>query len=203
MSALERAKPTGAAPAGFVQAIESLRSASVRAEVHLRDAPAPSRLAPFSFAVTAVVHGGEVRGGDVELAGGRLVVLHDPRGHESWQGTTRLVAYVRAELETEIAVDPFLGGVGWSWLLEALDGHGAGYTAAAGTVTRAASESFGAMADHQATAEVEVRASWTPLDDDLAPHLHAWCDLLCHAGGLPPTAPGVRPFPPPRARTTT
>ena len=42
-------------------------------------------------------------------------------------------------------------------------GHGAEYTAPSGTVTSVASESFGGMADHEPRAEVEVRASWTPL----------------------------------------
>ena len=62
-----------------------------------------------------------------ELATGRLVLLHDPAGHEAWQGTFRVVTYVRAELEPEMASDPLLPGVGWAWLTEALDGHGAGF----------------------------------------------------------------------------
>jgi hypothetical protein len=54
------------------------------------------------------------------------------------------------------------------------------------------------MADHRSSAEVEVRASWTPLGTDLTAHLRAWCDVLCYAGGLPPSAPGVAPLPPRR-----
>jgi hypothetical protein len=169
----------------------------VRREVALSELPAPGRLAPYAHAV-----GAEVVLAGTDLASGRLVLLHDPAGHEAWGGTMRCVAYARAELEHEIASDPFLGGVGWSWLLDALDAHDAGYTRAGGTVTRAASESFGAMAGQRSSAEVEVRASWTPLGTDLSAHLHAWCDLLCYAGGLPPAAPGVAPIPPPRVRTT-
>ena len=115
----------------------------------------------------------------------------DPEGHESWHGQTRLVAYVRADLDPEMAGDPLLASVGWSWLLEALNQHGAQFTAAGGTVTRASSESFGALSEQRATAELEVRASWSPLEDDLSAHLAAWCDLLCYVAGLPPETPGV------------
>jgi hypothetical protein len=188
---------TAPVPADFAAALASLRGATLRAEVALTELPPPQRLAPYAHTL-----GAEVRAGGADLATGRLVLLHDPAGHDSWSGTMRLVTYVRAELEHEIATDPLLGGVGWSWLLDALDAHGAVYTAAGGTVTRAASESFGAMADRPATAEVEVRASWTPVGTDLASHLRGWCDLLCYAGGLPPVTPGVRPIPPSRARAT-
>ncbi|MDN5724916.1 MAG: DUF3000 domain-containing protein, partial [Propionibacteriales bacterium] len=61
------------------------------------------------------------------------------------------------------------------------------------------SESFGRLSDHAATAEVEVRASWTPTLDwpatGLAAHLDAWADLLCTVAGLPPLPPGVVPMP--------
>lgn len=179
----------------FDAAVAELRATAVRAEVTLSELPAPQRLAPFAHAI-----GAEVAAGDLDLATGRLVLLHDPAEPEQWGGALRIVAYVRADLEHEIATDPFLGGVGWSWLLEALDSRGAAHGHIGGTVTRAASESFGAMAERVASAEVEVRASWTPLDAGLAPHLLAWCDLLCQAGGLAPEAPGVAPIPPPRLR---
>ena len=38
--------------------------------------------------------------------------------------------------DAEMATDPFLPEVGWSWLTDALDHHGAHYKAAAGTVTQ-------------------------------------------------------------------
>jgi hypothetical protein len=59
-----------------------------------------------------------------------------------------------------------------------------------------------------ARAEVEVRASWTPLLEDgtgLPPHLAAWAELLCTTAGLPPLPAGVvlmpsRRNPPSRSR---
>ncbi len=56
-----------------------------------------------------------------ELATGRLVLLHDPDGEQAWDGVLRLVVYVRAEVDAELASDPLLPDVGWSWLTDALD----------------------------------------------------------------------------------
>ena len=177
-------------PEEFRRALAALRSATPRTEVVLSETPAPTRLAPHAAALTA-----DVLVDDEELATGRLVLLHDPAGHEAWQGTFRLVTYVRAELEPEIAADPLLPGVGWAWLTEALASHGADATAASGTVTRVISESFGAMASEPGSAQIEIRASWTPLDTAYGAHLLAWCDLLCTTAGLPPMAPGVTSLP--------
>lgn len=188
-----------AGPDPFRRAAQSLRAAPVRSEISIEEAPAPQRLAPHSVAFTA-----DVLLDGAELATGRLVLLYDPAGHDAWEGTFRLVTYVRAEMEPEIAGDPLLPGVGWAWLTEALDARGATYVAPGGTVTRVTSESFGAMADHPPSAQIEVRASWTPVVDaaapDLAAHLEGWCELLCTAAGLPPLAPGVLAIPPRRNR---
>lgn len=171
-------------PAVFAQAVASLRSARPRTEVHLAEIAAPQRLAPYTFAMTAEV----LRGGD-EIASGRLVLLHDPAGQEAWDGTLRIVTYVTAELDAEMADDPMLADVGWSWLMDALSSHGAEHTAAGGTVTQTRSVRFGDLAGPSDNADVELRASWTPLDTDLTAHLLAWCELLCSTAGLPP--PGV------------
>jgi hypothetical protein len=187
-----------AIPEDFRRAVETMRADGVRSEVVLRSAPPPQRLAPYAHALTADVV--DESGG--VLATGRLVLLHDPAGHEGWLGTYRLVSYVRAELEPEIAADPLLPEVGWTWLVEALAERHAEHTAASGTVTRVASESFGTIADRPSTAEIEVRASWTPTQTpgdtgglDLSSHLAAWIDLLCTTAGLPPLPTGVVAMP--------
>jgi hypothetical protein len=181
-------------PEEFRRALAALRSVTTRPEIVLDEAPAPTRLAPHAAAMTA-----DVLVDDEELATGRLVLLHDPAGHEAWQGTFRLVTYVRADLEPEIAADPLLPGVGWTWLTEALAAHGAAAGSESGTVTRVVSESFGAMATRPGSAQIEIRASWTPLDTAFDAHLLAWCDLLCTTAGLPPLPPGVTTLTPRRA----
>jgi len=170
----------------FEQALSTLRETRLRPEVVLEEAPAPQRLAPHAVALTA-----DVLLDDDELATGRFVLLHDPAGHEAWDGAFRAVTYVRAALEPEMAADPLVTTVAWTWLLEALDARHAGFHAPSGTVTRVTSESFGAMSDRPIAAELEVRASWTPDGSDLGAHLQAWSDVLCQAGGLPPLPHGV------------
>ncbi|WP_326824124.1 DUF3000 domain-containing protein [Streptosporangium sp. NBC_01639] len=181
------------APAVFRRAAATLRPAEVRPEIELEDIPAPQRLAPYSAAIGASVYRD-----DDELAVGRLIMLFDPDGQRGWDGQFRLVAYVRADMEPEITEDPLLGPVAWSWLTESLDAHGAGYTAAGGTVTRAVSEGFGNKAEDPVTTELELRASWSPLEEDLSSHVAAWCDLMCLAAGIPPLPPDVASLPPRR-----
>jgi hypothetical protein len=93
-----------------------------------------------------------------------------------------------------MVTDPLLGGVGWSWLVEALGAHQAAYIAPSGTVTRVASESYGGMQEEPPKAEIEVRASWSPLGS-ITDHVEAWGDLLCTAAGLPPVPSGVLTLP--------
>ena len=166
------------------------------------DVPAPKRLAPYASAIAATI---ERDGADV--AWGRLVLLYDPDGQEGWNGVFRLVAYIRADVEPEIAADPLLGEVGWSWLSEALDARVPGYAVPSGTVTRVITEGFGAKRDELPLTGFELRASWSPTgpgnraDDhdldtlDLSAHISAWCDCLSAAAGLEP--PGTRALRPP------
>jgi hypothetical protein len=181
------------APQAFTRAVAALRATTLRPEIVLEEAPAPQRLAPWAVAMTADVL--ETPDAEDELGTGRFVLLHDPAGHETWDGVFRLVTFVRATVEPDVAGDPMLPSVGWSWLIEALEAHGAEYTAPSGTVTRISSESFGSLEDRGVTAEVEVRASWTALDARLGPHLLAWADVLAATTGLPPVAPGVVTLP--------
>lgn len=189
------AVPPAPFPEAFARAVAMLAETPLRPEVSLHEGPAPQRLAPHAVALQAEA----VVGGD-ELAAGRLFVLHDPDRPEAWDGDTRMVAYLRAPLEPEMAADPLLSAVGWSWLLDALAAAQAEHKKAGGTVTRVASERFGALAGEPDAAEVELRASWTPVGDDLRPHVQGFGELLCMAAGLPPLAPGVLPLARPRRR---
>ena len=187
-------KESDAPPAQFKRAVEQLRAARLRPEISSEEMPAPQRIAPYSAALSADVM---VDGRDV--GAGRLVLLHDPAGNDAWGGTFRCVAYARAEIDPEMVTDALLSAVGWSWLTDALRAHDAAYLAPSGTVTRVASESFGGMSDEPASAEIEIRASWTPTGD-LTRHVEAWGELLCTAAGLPPVPAGVVAMPSRRRR---
>jgi hypothetical protein len=182
----------------------------LRPQVSFEDVPAPRRLAPHAAAIAATVC---AAGGDDEpdIAWGRLVLLYDPDGQPGWEGQFRVIAYIRADVEPEIAADPLLGTVSWSWLTEALDARAAGYAAPSGTVTRVVTEGFGGKQGEPAVTGLELRASWSPAGPPpagpaggppaLAGHVAAWCDALCAAAGLPPAAAGVTALPRPRRRS--
>jgi hypothetical protein len=178
-----------APPEEFQRALDQLRAARLRPEIFCEEMPAPQRIAPYSAAMTAdLTVGGE------EVGGGRIVLLYDPAGNDAWGHTFRCVAYARADIDPEMVTDPLLGAVGWAWLMEALSAHGAEFLAPSGTVTRVASESYGGMDGEPSSAEIEVRASWSPLGS-LTDHVEAWGDLLCTAAGLPPVPAGVVAMP--------
>jgi hypothetical protein len=194
------ASPAEAMFAAAAAAFLAGRDAQAGPGFSFEDVPAPKRLAPYASAIAATV---ERDGADV--AWGRLVLLYDPDGQESWDGVFRLVAYVRADVEPEMAADPLLGEVGWSWLSEALDARVPGYAVPSGTVTRVITEGFGAKQDEIPLTGFELRASWSPTGPghqhgsasnsdpdavDLPAHIAAWCDCLSAAAGLEP--PGTR-----------
>lgn len=189
----EKHAGAAASPEIFTRAVASMNAARLRPEIFCETMPAPQRIAPYASALSA-----DVTVDDEDLGTGRLILLHDPDGNDAWGGTFRFVAYARAEIDPALVSDPMLGEVGWSWLTDALGAHDASYTAASGTVTRVAVENFGAMSDEDGTAQLEVRASWTPevpASGDLAAHVEAWGELLCTAVGLEPVPEGVTAMP--------
>jgi Protein of unknown function (DUF3000) len=212
MTRAEAVQP-GDAAAGFGALVAELREqrdqvCALRPELSFEDVPAPRTLAPYATALAATV-----LDGDTDIASGRLVLLYDPAGQDGWGGPLRIIVYIRADLDPEIAADPLIGQVGWDWLTEALDSRTAGYGQPSGTVTRVVTEGFGAKESEPAVTGFELRASWSPAAADdpsgaaagaalgevgdpgepgtLDGHLAAWCDALCAAAGLPPLAPGV------------
>jgi hypothetical protein len=206
MKQVSKAGAAGEAAAIFRVAVADLHSVqdqlrAMRPELCFEDLPAPRSLAPFAAALSAIV-----RIDGSEIATGRFVLLYDPDGQRGWHGPMRVIVYIRADLEPEIAQDPMVGEVAWSWLTEALDTRTAGYAQPSGTVTRVATEGFGAKRDEPPTAGFELRASWSPVTGDLAVpgdgdpglagHLAAWCGTLCAAAGLPPLTAGVWPLRP-------
>ncbi|MBM7278733.1 DUF3000 domain-containing protein [Gordonia rubripertincta] len=193
-------------PADFRAAVESLHAARVRREIEVGPIRPPQRLAPYSYAV-----GAEVRPPDDPdvvptdsqgTAFGRLILLYDPAGQDAWNGTIRLVAYLQAEVEAALAMDPLLPEVAWSWLSDALGvpvgesstpaspngiAHRIEVTALGGTVTSTTSVRYGDIAGPPRAHQLEVRASWTALTaEGLNGHLEAFCEVLASAAGLPP-----------------
>lgn len=176
------------APSEFSDALASLRGHRLRPEITLTEIPGPTRLAPFAAALSA-----EVLTDDDELTGvGRFVILYDPEGQPAWHGDFRIIVLVKAPMDNEVSDDPLLGEVGWSWLTSALEDQGAGYHHLSGTVTRVLSESFGGLVLSHQSLEMEIRGSWTPVTNDLGPHIQAWLNLVeisCDLAPLPHIVP--------------
>jgi len=171
----------GTLPADFAAAVHELTTFAWDQRCAMSELQPPTKIAPFAAAVDAEL---------TENDGvGRLILLYDPAGNPAWQGTFRCVSFARADLPAEMVRDPFLVGVGWSWLTDALDSHQASYDAESGTVTTTTSASFGALAGKDPSGDIEIRASWTPRLDanhGFDRHLAAWQDLLLQVAGLPP-----------------
>jgi hypothetical protein len=180
---------TSAEPAQFQAAVAAMNTVEVRPEIELGPIRPPQRLAPFSYAL-----GAEVRHPETAIvpersegdAFGRLILLHDPDGAEAWDGTMRLVAYIQADLDSTEAVDPLLPEVAWSWLIDALDARAGQATAVGGTVTATTSVRYGDISGPPRAHQLELRASWTATTPELGSHVHAFCEVLEFAAGLPP-----------------
>lgn len=175
--------------AAFEAAVSQLRGAHFRSELQVREIPAPDRIAPRSIAFSAGVVQGRTRPdddqGDSPYGAGRLILLDDPASADDWGGPFRIICFAQAPLEMEIGIDPFIADVAWSWLVDALDSRGADYTFASGTATKTLSSGFGTLEEQGDAAQIEIRASWTPLGRNFAAHAEAWSELLCLLAGLP------------------
>lgn len=184
----------------FDDFIHQISLIPIRPEVIMEEVPPPSKLAPHAYAITAEIPSrsfddsgdGSFDDSDDYLATGRFVLLADPQYKEAWQGEFRAVTFVRAPIDDEMAADPLLNDVGWSWLKDSLESSEAHAIAMSGTVTRVASKSFGQLAPQPDQSEIEIRGSWTPTDgSSLVNHAKAWLALLEMVAGIVPLPDGV------------
>jgi hypothetical protein len=178
----------------FNRMIDLVRTFTPRSEIILEEVPAPQKLATYSFAFSADVSNGLLGDAEDEVASGRFVLLHEPGGQDTWDGEYRCVTFVRADVDAIMQEDPMLPENGWNWFLEALESAGCELTAPSGTVTRVASSSFGKLSPRSDEAEIEIRASWTPLiasPDEIMKHVTGWCNLISEIAALPPIPEGV------------
>jgi hypothetical protein len=178
------------APAEFRLAVESLRGASVRDELVLQQIDAPGKLAKHEVAFSANIDAAST---DVatDLGTGRFVLLWDPEEPEPWGSRFRVITFAKSPLETDIGADEQIADVAWAWLTEALQNRHANFIAEAGTATRIISSGYGALSNQSDHAELEIRASWSPVDTNANAHLEAWQDLVCIMSGLPNLPAGV------------
>lgn len=177
-------------PEAFARLRTFVSHGRTRTETTVSEIPSPSRMAPHSIALAADVSGA-AHGVDSDLGTGRFIALYDPAEPDGWHGAYRIVTFAQAPLEPEIGVDEFVADVTWSWLVDALDAHGAHYDHASGTATKIISRGYGELSAQGDGAQLELRASWSPRDEDLVAHVEAWEEIVAMLAGLPPASDGV------------
>jgi hypothetical protein len=172
------------APPSFERATADVRATLFRDDLSVREITAPSGLAPECIALAGDVRP-EEGGVDSPYGSGRFILLHDPDEPAPWNGAWRIVCFAQAPLEPDIGTDPLLADVAWSWLMDALKSRSAQFHSASGTATKTLSKGFGSLAAEGDGAQIELRASWSPLGS-MTPHVEAWSELVCMLAGLPP-----------------
>jgi len=180
------------APPSFERAAADVRATEFRDDLSVREIPAPSGLAPECLALAGDVRP-EAHGVDSPYGTGRFILLHDPDEPAPWNGAWRIVCFAQAPLEPDIGIDPMLADVAWSWLMDALGSRNAPFHSASGTATKTLSKGFGSLAAEGDGAQIELRASWSPLGS-MTPHVEAWSELVCMLAGLPPGSEDIAVF---------
>jgi hypothetical protein len=189
----------------FENMVDFLRTVNTRSEIVLDEVPAPQKLATYSFAFSADVSNGLVGDAEDGVGSGRFVLLHEPGGQDTWESEFRCVTFLSADVESDMHDDPMLPEVGWSWFLDSLADADCKYASPSGTVTRVYSASFGKLTGRRNEAEIEIRASWSPLINshtEMLNHVQAWCELLATVAGLSPIPDGVSVITPSRRQSS-
>lgn len=181
--------PQASAPQ-FTRALDAISAANIRQELVLRQIEAPRGLAKNAAAFSAEVEH-DANHTHQSPGTGRFVLLWDDAPQDAWVGNFRIVCFVKSSLEVDIAGDERIADVALAWLSDALRNNRAVGESAAGTTTRIVSSGFGTLAAEPDHGELELRASWSPTDDNFAGHFNAWQDLICVMAGFSPHPDGV------------
>lgn len=166
----------------FAGMLDRFKQVESRAEITLSQIPSPQGIAPEAIAIAAEVNHETATDHGVS----RLVFCRDPGMPEGWNSEFRIIGYAKSPIELDMAKDEYLSALPWEWLKDSLTQAGATFAHDAGTTTTVLSTGHGALIGQPQHAELEIRASWAPLDFDLTPHLEGWIELLALISGLTP-----------------
>ncbi|MFM8926682.1 MAG: DUF3000 family protein [Rhodoluna sp.] len=170
------------APAEFKVAAAPLATPYTRSELDTTQIASPHGIGPFSLAFSAQVPDSTET--PLNRGVGRIVFVHDPEQADVWGANMRVIAYAKSPAELDLGKEDDSANYYWELLSRALANHSAKYTAEAGTITKMSSTGMGSIATDKPSTEIELRASWTPLDGNLQPHLAAWQDLVAAMAGF-------------------
>ena len=164
---------------GMLSGISEVES---RDEIVLTQIPSPKGIAPEAIAISAEVAHETASDHGVS----RLVYCRDPEMPEGWNSEFRIIGYAKSPIELEMAKDDYTAAMPWEWLKDCLKESGAQFANEAGTTTTVISTGHGSLVAQPQHGELEIRASWAPLDFDLSNHLRGWIELVALISGLPP-----------------
>jgi len=177
------------APAQFAAAALSLGQPVLRSELNTSQIPAPEKIAPWALAFAAQAP--NPADTPMNRGVGRIVFLYDPEQFDTWGSNMRVIAYGKSPLESDLGIEEDVAHFWWEELVRALKNHNSKYSHEAGTVTKMTSTGMGSLSNDPSTSEVEIRASWSPQEDELGPHLAAWQDLIAGMAGFGIDGEGV------------
>ena len=166
----------------FQGMLSGLGEVTPREEIILTQIPSPKGIAPEAVAISAEVAHETASDHGVS----RLVYCRDPEMPEGWNSEFRIIGYAKSPIELEMAKDDYTASMPWEWLKDCLKVSGAQFAHEAGTTTTVISTGHGSLVSQPQHGELEIRASWAPLDFDLSNHLRGWMELVALISGLPP-----------------
>ena len=166
----------------FQGMLSGLGEVTPREEIVLTQIPSPKGIAPEAVAISAEVAHETASDHGVS----RLVYCRDPEMPEGWNSEFRIIGYAKSPIELEMAKDDYTASMPWEWLKDCLKVSGAQFAHEAGTTTTVISTGHGSLVSQPQHGELEIRASWAPLDFDLSNHLRGWMELVALISGLPP-----------------
>jgi hypothetical protein len=169
-------------PAQFASAALGLTKELLRSELETHQIPAPDKIAQFAIAFST--HRPNPAETPSSRAAGRVVFLYDTDQFETWGSNMRVIAYGKSPLESGVIDDSDYANYWWGTLELTLQNHGATYSTGAGTITKMISTGVGSLENEPVHTEIELRASWSPIEDNLAPHFAAWQDLIAEMAGF-------------------
>lgn len=162
--------------------LETIAKVQPREEILLTQIPSPKGIAPEAIAISAEIAHETASDHGVS----RLVFCRDPQMPEGWHSEFRIIGYAKSPIELEMAKDDYTSSMPWEWLRDSLRAAGAQFGHEAGTTTTVVSTGHGALVSQPQHGELEIRASWAPLDFDFSNHLNGWIELVAMISGLPP-----------------
>lgn len=169
--------------------VSELDLSAIRQELEVAQIPSPKGLAEECIALSVNV---KHENDSIDHAVSRLVFAYDSEIPEGWNSNIRVIGYAKSPIDLEMAKDEYLANLPWEWLREALVKNDAHFSHDAGTSTTILSTGHGALIGQPQHAELEIRASWSPVGESIQPHLIGWSEMVALLAGLPPNDEQIR-----------